>query len=79
MIARAPAHEEGGRPIDDGSDSAVGGALMMAIQEIEDLIQPLIGHIGILERLRLNAVPLSKAEAQLQAVNPICGSPACMH
>jgi hypothetical protein len=61
MIARTPAHEERRRAINDGADGAISGALMMAIKEIEDLIQLLIGHVGISERPCLSARPMSNA------------------
>jgi hypothetical protein len=47
VIARTPAHEERSRSIHDLTDGTIRGALMMAIEEIEDLVKLLIGHIGI--------------------------------
>ena len=67
VIARTPAHEEGSRSIDNLADGAIRSALMMAIKEIEDLVQLLIGHVGISKRLYLNSPPMSNASAQLRA------------
>ena len=57
VISRTAAHQKGGRPIDNGADGTIRGALTVAIQKIENLIQLLVGHTGMSERLRLNAIP----------------------
>src|SRR5688500_15923395 len=68
VIARTSAHQEGHRSIDDCTDCAIRGALMMAIQEIENLVQLLIGHVGMSERLHLNARPMSNANYTANSV-----------
>jgi hypothetical protein len=44
VIARPPTHEEGCRSVDDRTDGAISGALVMAIEEVENLVELLIGH-----------------------------------